>query len=219
VFVLQALALILGLLVARVRGGTLGALGRIRVRMPWLVVGIVGALVAAAFVPGARPVAWLVAALCAAVISVANRRIPGLILLFVGLALNAAVITANHGQMPVSTAAISSAGLDQADFARSSHYRLAGAGTALRPLGDVIPFRFWGAPTVLSGGDALAAAGVGLFAALAPVRASRSLRARRARRDRRRRRQEPPPAGDEDDQVSLDGDLADLAEARGGAGP
>ena len=189
-FVLLVLALLIGLVVARLRGGTLDALGRVRVRLGWLAVVVVLALLTAAVAPRLQTAGWLVAALAAAVLAASNRRIPGLLLLFVGLALNAAAISANHGRMPVSTEAIGSAGLAERDVARSDHYVLADHSTRLRPLTDVIAFPFWGAPAALSVGDVLIASGIGLFAGLAPVRASRTLRARRAARDRRRQRRQ-----------------------------
>ena len=203
-FVLLVLALLVGLVVARLRGGTLDALGRVRVRLGWLAVVVVLALLIAAVAPRLQTAGWLVAALAAAMLAASNRRIPGLLLLFVGLALNTAAISTNHGRMPVSTEAISSAGLTEADVARSDHYVLADHSTRLRSLTDVIAFPFWGAPAALSVGDVLIASGVGLFAGLAPVRASRTLRARRAARDRRRQRRQdasedtpdlPTPAG------------------------
>ncbi|ADP78874.1 DUF5317 family protein [Pseudofrankia inefficax] len=197
-FVLLVLALLVGLLIARLRGGTLDALGRVRVRLGWLAAVIVLALVVAVVAPRLQTVGWLAAAVLAAILSAANRRIPGLLLLFIGLALNAAVIGANHGRMPVSTSAISSAGIDRADVARSDHYVLADHDTRLRYLGDVIAFPFWGAPAALSAGDVLIASGIGLFAGLAPVRASRTLRARREARDRRRGHRQAQAAGDAD---------------------
>ncbi|MBL7494175.1 DUF5317 domain-containing protein [Frankia sp. AgB1.9] len=197
-FVLLVLALLVGLVIARLRGGTLDALGRVRVRLGWLAAVIVLALVVAVVAPRLQTVGWLVAAVLAAILSAANRRIPGLFLLFIGLALNTAAIGANHGRMPVSTAAISSAGIDRADVARSDHYVLADHDTRLRYLGDVIAFPFWGAPAALSAGDVLIASGIGLFAGLAPVRASRTLRARREARDRRRGRRQAQAAGDAD---------------------
>jgi hypothetical protein len=212
VFVLLPLALVIGLLIARLRGGSLSALGRIRVRAPWLALGVVAGITLAALAPGLSTPGWLLAAVCAGLLCAANQRIPGLTLLFVGLALNAIVIIANHDRMPVSRSALRSAGVSEARLASSEHDALAGPGTVLRQLGDVIPFPFWGAPSVLSAGDVLLVSGVGLFAALAPVRASRSLRARRTRRERRR-----PPARD-DDGTAADDDLAEpglsvLAEA------
>ncbi|MDT3441150.1 DUF5317 family protein [Pseudofrankia sp. BMG5.37] len=211
VFVLLVLALLIGLLVARLRGGTLDALGRIRVRLGWLAAGIVLALVIAALVDSARTVGWIAAAALAAALTAANRRVPGLFLLFFGLALNAAVIGANHGQMPVSTAAISSAGVERDDVASSRYYTLAGDDTRLRVLGDVIPFPFWVAPSVLSAGDVLIVSGVALFAGLAPVRANRTLRARGAERARRRRQRQRATATTDEDGSADDAD----ADARG----
>ncbi|OHV37448.1 DUF5317 family protein [Pseudofrankia saprophytica] len=201
-FVLLVLALLIGLLVARLRGGTLEALGRIRIRLGWLAAGIVLALVVAALADSARTVGWIAAAVLAAALTAANRRVPGLLLLFFGLALNAAVIGVNHGRMPVSTAAISSAGVARDDVASSRYYTLADHDTRLRPFSDVIPFPFWVAPSVLSAGDVLIVSGVALFAGLTPVRASRTLRARGAERARRQRRR---AAASTDGDGSVDG--------------
>lgn len=93
---------------------------------------------------------------------VANRRLPGFPLLFVGLALNLVVIAANGG-MPVARHALIAS--DQADSLRllihgaGAKHHLLGSGDVLRPLADVIAV---GRPIrqVMSVGDVLVYAAV-----------------------------------------------------------
>jgi hypothetical protein len=96
----------------------------------------------------------------------ANIKLPGFALVVLGLALNAAVIVANHG-MPVSASALRAS--NQADTLPElqqdrdgAKHVLADEDTTLRYLGDVIPI---GAPLnqVVSIGDVAAYVGVGWF--------------------------------------------------------
>lgn len=97
-----------------------------------------------------------------------NRRSPGLLLALVGVAFNATAILANGGYMPVSLAAIDSAGLSPAELDPTYHVvlppdlgtdflRMAG------PLGDIIPFPVPVLPNVVSLGDILISVGLGWF--------------------------------------------------------
>lgn len=188
VFVLLILALLIGLAVGLGRGGSLDALGRVEVRRPRLLVLAVAALLLGRLVPGSHSVGhsvgWGVAMLLVAVFAVGNRRLPGLVLLLAGLALNTVVITVNDGRMPVSANKIERAGVPRGDITSSRLYVLADHESTLRAAGDVIPLALPGLPSVLSIGDMLIAAGLGLFTAVAPVRARRTLTARRGARDR-----------------------------------
>jgi hypothetical protein len=97
-----------------------------------------------------------------------NRRVPGMALLGVGLALNAAVITANGGHMPASFQALQTAGLLEpgASFEtlRVTNSSLITEGTPLWFLGDIFalpkPFPL---ANVFSVGDILIAAGASWF--------------------------------------------------------
>ena len=95
----------------------------------------------------------------------ANRQAPGFFLLFIGLALNLAVIAPNAG-MPVSGYALSRSGNADAVQALQAEggakHHLAGPGDVLRPFGDVIAV---GSPfdVVVSAGDLLVYLACGWF--------------------------------------------------------
>lgn len=110
-------------------------------------------------------------------VSVANWRSRGFLLIFLGIALNVAVITVNRG-MPVSSDAIRHAGGSEEDIADvprelGEKHHLRSEGDRLVPLADVIgvapPFR-----VVVSVGDVIAYVGAAVF--LASVTLSRQYR-------------------------------------------
>ncbi|WP_236706078.1 MULTISPECIES: DUF5317 domain-containing protein [Frankia] len=177
--VLLVLTLVCGLGVGLARGGTLGALARVHVLRPWLFAAVVLVLAVGGLVPALHSPAWIVAAVLAALFAGMNNRLPGLGLLVTGIIANAAVITANGGQMPVSLWGAGRAGVSIDDILTSAFHTPAGDGTSLRLLSDIIPLPFPGAPAVVSIGDVAMAAALGLFGAVTPVRAWRTLRARR----------------------------------------
>ncbi|WP_235947149.1 DUF5317 domain-containing protein [Candidatus Frankia alpina] len=173
------LTLVCGLGVGLARGGTLGALARVHVLRPWLFVAVILVLAVGGLVPALHSPAWIVAAVLAALFAGMNNRLPGLGLLVTGIIANAAVITVNGGQMPVSLWGAGKAGVPIGDILTSAFHSPAGDGTSLRLLSDIIPLPFPGAPAVVSVGDVAMAAALGLFGAVTPVRAWRTLRARR----------------------------------------
>lgn len=105
-----------------------------------------------------------------------NRRHPGVVLLALGLLLNVVVVAAN-GAMPVSTYATARAGLEIGTAVPPGDPRhvLAGPDTWLGFLGDVVPIALPPRREVVSVGDCLLAAGLGLLV-------TRTLRPRRVRR-------------------------------------
>ncbi len=171
VFVLLVLALVGGVTVGLIRGGTLDALVRVYVSRPWMFVATIAALSVSRFIPGLYAAAWVLATVAVALFAAANSRLPGVGLLWAGIALNTVVILANGGQMPVSLWAAERAGVSASEIYASAQHTPGDDNTVLRPATDVIPLAFPGAGAVISIGDVLAAAGVGMFGAVAPVRA------------------------------------------------
>lgn len=117
-------------------------------------------------------------ALCAVLVLaflVRNRAVPGVALVCLGLLLNAAVVAAN-GAMPVSRPAATSVGVDLRAVAAGAdpRHEIAGAGTRLARLGDVLPVPWPGRGEVASPGDAVTALGLALLVVAgmrrAPVR-------------------------------------------------
>ncbi len=101
-------AVVAGLLIGWLRGGSLAALGNARIRALWLVLPAFAVELYLAVGLG-RDVPWWVLplhlganALLLGVVLL-NRRMPGMALLALGLVLNLVVIAANGGLMPVST--------------------------------------------------------------------------------------------------------------------
>jgi hypothetical protein len=87
---------------------------------------------------------------------VANRFRPGMVLIFLGLLMNAVVIAANGG-MPVDPAAIDDAGLPAVDALYGKH-TLMDEGTRLPFLADIIPVP--PLRSIISVGDVVLAAGL-----------------------------------------------------------
>ena len=102
---------------------------------------------------------------------VGNGRLPGVPLIGIGLLLNLVVIGLNAG-MPVSVVAAERAGISRADLhlARDAMREPTGPSTHLAALGDVVPVAMPWWPQVVSAGDVLVAAGVGLLLVTAGVR-------------------------------------------------
>ncbi len=163
------LAAVVGTLGGLWHGGALRHFARMSFRWPLLfLIGLlVRALAFSRFVPdGPLAIAlYLLALACLFAGMFANRRVAGIELVLVGLALNAAVILANGGAMPVSAEALRLVGLY--DFAlrlraegQIGHLQLATPATQLRPLSDIIPLPFIpGLSVVASVGDFFIAAG------------------------------------------------------------
>lgn len=109
---------LLGLLVGKLLGGSLRALGETRIRSTWLAFAAV-ALQVAAFPSGVLPwstpssvarALWLLSYGLLILMLVRNRKVPGVQVIAAGLACNLAAILANGGLMPVRPAALRAAG-------------------------------------------------------------------------------------------------------------
>jgi hypothetical protein len=130
------------------------------------------------------------------VLTVANWRMPGFLLILIGVAMNFVVIAANQG-MPVSAEALRNTGQVEAirelDDREGAKHHLASDEDVLRPLGDVIgigrPFN-----AVISVGDVLAYAGAAIFLveAMLGFPASTTRISGRHRRPKARRLGTPP---------------------------
>jgi hypothetical protein len=162
VLLVAVLALGCGLLA----GGRLTRLTELRLRRPGLPVGALAAQLLGALVlsGGAYGVALLAGAGLAAWFVLLNVRTPGLALIGLGLACNGLVVGLN-GAMPVSVRAAERAGLDEWALSLDDDPRHSPITSATRwPwLGDVLPVASPVRPEVVSPGDVLVAAGVGLL--------------------------------------------------------
>ncbi|MDQ3530508.1 MAG: DUF5317 domain-containing protein [Actinomycetota bacterium] len=148
------------------RGGRLANLNRLRLAGLWWLVLAVGAqfvlfAVTRAAGPAETLAVPLLAVAQAGVIGFvwANRLLPGILLVLVGSIANAAVTVANRG-MPVSAEALASVTGGTSDFEPGKH-RLLEAGDPLRWLADIIAVPLL--RTVVSVGDVVLAAGIGLL--------------------------------------------------------
>jgi hypothetical protein len=132
---------ILSVATVRPAGGSLSALGRVRLRHAWAIFGALAIQIAiVSVVPGGSP--WLHRVLhigsygLAAVFVVANRRLAGMRVLALGATLNLIAILANNGVMPASRSALRTAGrlTNSTDFLNSA----AVAHPRLLFLGDIL---------------------------------------------------------------------------------
>lgn len=144
-------------------GGAFDRLGRLELRSRGLVVAALAVQLLGALLGGPAHVVGLLAsaALVVAFLS-RNRSVAGAGLVVLGLLANAVVVLAN-GAMPVSLPAAERAGapVEQLLAGVDPRHELAGTGTRLRVLGDVVPVPLPLRPEVVSPGDVLVAAGLG----------------------------------------------------------
>ena len=168
--------------------GHLRPLSVLRVRaVRLLVVSAAVQIGTASLAPGSavlRVVALVVTVLLVALFLGANLGLAGVPLVAAGLLLNVVVIVAN-GAMPVSTTAAARAGIDAAAVHLTDDplREPLGDGTRLAVLADRIPVPAPGWAQVVSVGDVLAAAGIGLLllAGSVPPEPQRHRRGPRAR--------------------------------------
>ena len=121
------LAVVILSVTVRPAGGSLPALGRVRLRFAPAIFGALAIQIAiVSVVPGGSP--WLHRVLhigsyaLAAVFVVANRRLAGMRMLALGATLNLVAILANNGVMPASRSALRTAGrlASSTDFLNSA---------------------------------------------------------------------------------------------------
>jgi hypothetical protein len=150
-------------------GGRWHRLAHLHLRARALVVAAVvaqagGALVGVAGFGDARRayvIGLVVSAACALAFCARNLGVPGVALVSGGLIANAVVVAAN-GAMPVSIVAAYHARVPIAAISTGSDARheIAGIGTHVRWLGDIVPVPLPVRPEVVSPGDVLVAAGL-----------------------------------------------------------
>ena len=189
---LVVVVLAAALAVGWARGGSLDRLGALPLRSRRLVVAALLAQLVGTFVGGPfYPLGLLVSAALVVAFLARNRGIRGTGLVALGLLANALVVAVN-GAMPVSAQASARAGVGTQDLltGADARHELAGPGTRLRWLGDVVPVPLPLRPEVVSSGDVLVAAGLGQLVALGMTGAGTTAR---AVRQGRRRRGAPPP--------------------------
>ena len=114
-------------------------------------------------------------ALCAAAFCARNLRVAGVPLVTLGLVSNALVVALN-GAMPVSVAAADRADVPVIDIAagQDDRHTIAGPGTTLRFLGDVIPVPLPVRSEIVSPGDVLVAAGLAELVVMGMLRRRRT---------------------------------------------
>jgi hypothetical protein len=143
-------------------------LGRVHLRaVRLLVAAAVVQVLTSTLAPGsgfARGLALVLTTLLVGLFVLGNTRVAGTPLIGLGLLLNVLVVGANAA-MPVSVDAAARAGLsrDQLHLESDAMREELGPATRLPWLGDVVPVALPWRPQVVSPGDVLVAAGVGLL--------------------------------------------------------
>ena len=159
-------ALLIALFSVPLAGGRLGALADVRFERAWALPAALGLQMLIVYVlPGAPGevlnAAHVASYVLALVFVVANRRVPGLLVIAAGGALNFVAIAANGGVMPASPAALATAGLADTpgQFASSAGVEHPMLGF----LGDVFAVpASWPVHNVFSVGDVLIVAGAAI---------------------------------------------------------
>jgi len=169
-------AIALSMIVALLRRGDIRRIGHLNLRNTWLMFapGVCIALLYTKYIPGMAFVgklssaAHILAYFLVLIVVWTNRRLPGMLLIGAGAALNFIVITANGGQMPVSPTAAERVGLrDVLEHRNNVRHASIDRNTRLRPLSDVIAIPSvtkrprLPLPAVISVGDVVLS--VGLF--------------------------------------------------------
>ncbi|HVM19360.1 MAG TPA: DUF5317 family protein [Egibacteraceae bacterium] len=176
--VLVAVTVAVAVAAGWLRGGRLRTIGRARVEGAGLAVAAAAAQLVAAWVGTAPATRVLTVASQVAVLAVVwrNRMLAGALLIALGSTANAAVIAVN-GAMPVSRSAVLAVTRHPAELTAGRH-RLLEPSDALPWLADVIPLPLL--RTVVSVGDVLLAAGIGLLVMHLMIRPVSGRRARSA---------------------------------------
>jgi hypothetical protein len=159
----------LGLALGLAVGGSFRGLYSFRLRFEWLALSlfVIQGIARGRFFGLVQPSAegltiWTVSSVLLAVALLANWRLPGLLVMTVGLILNLIVVTANRG-MPISPE--SARGVNVAALASSldstlGFYHMVGPGSLAQWLGDAMPGWLLGHWVFASAGDVLLAVGV-----------------------------------------------------------
>jgi hypothetical protein len=161
---LLGISLVAAVVIGLLAGGRLSNLAETRFRWGW--VGLAGVILQFLPITGAAgDLVLTVSFCCLFVVCLANWRLPGFVLILVGLWMNFVVITVNQG-MPVTREAIVSSGqadtLSELRALDSPKHHLQGPEDQLMVLGDIIGI---GPPIrqAVSLGDLAALAGVAWF--------------------------------------------------------
>ncbi|MCA1824836.1 MAG: DUF5317 domain-containing protein [Mycobacteriales bacterium] len=188
------LVVIGAVIVGLVRGGSFRTLSMLRLRGWGLIIAAAGAQAAGAFagVLGlAAPetlyvIGMVVSAALVTGFVIYNRFLPGMPMVAAGFLLNALVVAAN-GAMPVSLDAAARAGVAVSNVydGIDAKHRVLGASTRLRALSDVVPVPLPYGSNVVSVGDIVLSAGIGVLVASGMRRPGPGRRARQVALGRR----------------------------------
>jgi hypothetical protein len=142
--VLLLLGAAIGLALGLATGGDIRNLTARRVRWAWLVIAALAVRVVIDHTPLAEwpGSPWLYAAALAALVGWAlwhRRRLPGIELVALGMAMNLAAMLANAGHMPVAPALTDRGPAVLAEQGTWAQYVVASARTHLNALGDYVP--------------------------------------------------------------------------------
>ncbi len=189
--VLVLLVVAVALCVGAARGGSFGMLAQLRLpgwSLVFLAVlaQLLSAVAAILGLPAPRAMFVLgtvVSAALAMTFVLRNVHVRGMPLVGTGLLLNVLVVLAN-GAMPVSLSAAQRAGVGTTSILAGDdpRHELAGDRTRLDWLADVVPVPLPGVSQVLSPGDVLIAAGIGVLVANGMIRPGSGRQARRVAR-------------------------------------
>ncbi len=157
-------AILIGLVVGYIAGGRLSGLGAVQLRWSWVIVSALLIQVVlfsepvSARIGGLGPPIYVASTAAAIAAVLANRAVPGMLIVALGAASNLAAIVANGGYMPADPAALTALGA--AHPTAYSNSKIV-ADPVLAPLTDIFALPPW-VPfaNVFSIGDVLIGVGV-----------------------------------------------------------
>ena len=183
---IMVLVLAVALLIAMLRGGRLARLASLPLRWPAVPIAVFALQSTVIYLPGPwllgqrNPAGFILPFSYLVLLAVVwvNRRIPGMVLIGLGLVLNLAVILANGGYMPVTPEVLQSIGHGDHVAAMEPGARVDSSKDIVLPreqtrlwvLSDIFPLPPpFPIPSAFSLGDVLAAAGIFVAVQLALV--------------------------------------------------
>lgn len=162
-------AIVLGLALGTIAGGSIRRLETSSLRFEWLVLilfivqAVARGRIAGAGASSLGIAVWVLGCIGLLGLLAPDWRQPGIWVVCVGVALNIFVVLLNGGMPVVAEGQVMAAEVAGSVVRSMGFYQLAGPGTLMAVLGDVVPLAFGAYRILVSPGDLLLALGITVF--------------------------------------------------------